>query len=197
MTVEDTGFECRACGASVSSGWKDEQSCDQCGTDFTTERPRPCASETVPDSIDPAQPPECVFEGCDGVVVDGRCATCMRETPVWPSLVLPWMPDEPVPMADGSEIVLSRTSGPFEGRLRNWPNVSAPHCRIIVRGAATFVADGSVGDKPSLNGTYLNGCRLEQGVEHEVLANDEIRLGRDNPARGLDSVRLRVVGVRS
>jgi pSer/pThr/pTyr-binding forkhead associated (FHA) protein len=52
-------------------------------------------------------------------------------------------------------------------------SISRRHAKIYRRGGKYFVSE-EIG---TMNGTFLNGARLETGVPHEMAPGDEVRFG--------------------
>lgn len=52
-------------------------------------------------------------------------------------------------------------------------SISRRHAKVYRRGGKYFVSE-EIG---TMNGTFLNGARLETGVPHEMTAGDEVRFG--------------------
>lgn len=185
---------CVECHFSAPTEWSSEDSCDSCGADFNVYPPTLVDTPNAPPPDSEAVVlPTCSKAGCNGPIVDGRCGHCLSVAPSWPSLQLPWQRDTWFAIEPDTEMVLGRTSGLFAESLSHWPNVSAQHCVLTFNDDRLIVRDTGPG-KGSLNGTYVNDRRIEPNDPYELRPGDQLRLGRDCPTRGLDAVRIEVLG---
>lgn len=107
-------------------------------------------------------------------------------------LRFPWS-TQPHRLALGDSLVLGRKHGPYAEYIDRWKNVSASHCRLHVARGVTTVQDGGPDGKASTNGTYVNETRLSAGVAQPLMVGDKLRLGRDNPSKGLWGLSIEVV----
>lgn len=70
---------------------------------------------------------------------------------------------------DKAEFLIGKNAEAVDGMLDYLPTISRVHCKVIQREGSYFMED-----LHSVNGTWVNGQRLQPGTEQEIRPGDRI-----------------------
>ena len=172
---------CPSCKNDIAPG---EQYCrNAC---FVTPVPKPSADEaTAPlqepapaaaPSVPAAQAPACGDPDCPhgGRAPAAGCRACGRAgapTAKGTTLRFDW---GTIPVPQDGPLVVGREDSPVAGRLQNHSNISRKHAEFRTTADALTVRD-----LDSMNGTFVNGRRLDPGQTTPLRAGDRVRFAAD------------------